>query len=75
VHAPATQVWPLQAVPAPKVPFAWQVATLLPEHVVWPGAHTPVHAPFRHVWLLHAVAVLQVPLEVHVSTPLPEQVV
>jgi hypothetical protein len=49
VQAPATHVWALQAVPAPKVPFDWQVATLLPEQVVWPGAHTPVQTPVWHV--------------------------
>jgi hypothetical protein len=53
----------------------WQVSRLLPEHVVWPGAHEPVHAPLTHVWLLHARAVPHVPELEHVWTPLPEHCV
>ena len=49
-HAPLTQVWLLQAVPAVHVPEALQVwGWLAPEQLVWPGAHEPVHTPPRHV--------------------------
>jgi hypothetical protein len=65
----------LQDVAPPYVPSDWHVTTLLPEHDVWPGEHTPVHAPPTHVSLVQADAALQVPFEAHVSTPLPEHVV
>ena len=65
----------LHATAEPHVPLAVHVSTPLPEHVVCPGAHTPVHAPLMHVWLVHAVAVPQAPATVHPCTPLPEHVV
>jgi hypothetical protein len=39
----------VQATAVPNAPLALQVSTPLPEHVVWPGAHTPVQAPLTHV--------------------------
>jgi hypothetical protein len=39
----------VQAVAVLHVPFVWHDSMLLPEHIVWPGAHTPVHAPLTHV--------------------------
>jgi hypothetical protein len=66
----------VQAVAAPKEPFAWQVSVLLPAQVVWPGAQVPVHAPETQVWLLHVVPTVQVPEELHVSVWLePEQLI
>ena len=59
------------AIAAPHAPFE-QVSTPLPEHVVCPGAHTPVHAPPLHVWLVQAAAEPHVPFDWHVCTPLPE---
>jgi hypothetical protein len=50
-------------------------APLVPEHVVWPGAHTPEQTPLAHVSLTQADAPLHVPLDWQVSTPLPEHVV
>jgi hypothetical protein len=77
VHAPIRQVWFTQAVAPPKVPSAWQVSRLLPEHVVCPGAQTPWHAAAppvtTHVLLLQVAAALQFPAPSHDSTPLPAQ--
>jgi hypothetical protein len=52
-----------------------QLSTLVPEHVVWPGAHSPEHAPPTHVWFVHAAAPLHVPSVWQVSTPLFEHMV
>jgi hypothetical protein len=57
LQTPLTHVWLLHAVALLQAPLAVQVSTPLPEHVVWPGAHTPVHTPLMHVWLLQAAAV------------------
>jgi hypothetical protein len=81
VHAPPEQAGEalatvvVHAVAEPHEPFDWQLSTLAPEQVVWPGAHTPLQAPETHVWFVHAEALLQVPFDWHVSTPLAEQVV
>ena len=81
VHAPLVQAgdaWAtpvVQAVAEPHAPPAAQVSTLVPEHVVCPGAHTPEHPPLAHVWFTHAEAPLNVPSDWQVSTPLPEHVV
>jgi hypothetical protein len=65
----------VQAVVPPKVPSDWQVCTLLPLHVVWPGAHTPVQAPLTHVELLHVVPAVHAPAALQVWVWLPEQLV
>jgi len=57
----------VQALSLPKMPLAVQVSTLIPLHVVWPGAQTPVQEPLTHVELLHAVPAVQVPDALHVS--------
>jgi hypothetical protein len=49
VQAPLTHVWLLHAETLLQVPLAVQVCTPLPEHCVWPGAHTPVQAPLTQV--------------------------
>jgi hypothetical protein len=80
-HAPPEQVGDacatpvVQAVAEPQAPPAPQLSTLVPEHVVWPGAQTPEQIPLAHVVLTQAEAPLQVPLDWQVSTPLPEHVV
>jgi hypothetical protein len=63
----------VHAVAPPNVPFVWHVSRLLPEHVVCPGAHTPVHEPLTQVWLLQAVPTVQVPAVLHVSGWLDEE--
>ena len=61
---------------APQVPLAVHVSTPLPEHCVWPAAHTPVQAPATHVWLTQAVPAAHAPEAPHVSGwLLPEQLV
>ena len=47
----------VQATGEPQAPLALHVSTLLPEHVTWFGAHTPVHAPDTQVLFTHATAV------------------
>jgi hypothetical protein len=80
-HAPALHVAVAFATPVvqatgePYAPLPLHVSRLLPEHVVWPGAHDPAHAPLTHVWFTHTAGEPYVPLDWHVSTPLPEHVV
>jgi hypothetical protein len=74
VQAPFEHVDPVHAVPVFHCPFDWHVCTLLPEHCVAFGVHTPPHAPEVHTYW-QALAVPQVPLAVQASTPLPEHVV
>jgi hypothetical protein len=45
----------------PHAPLAVQVWTLLPEHCVAPGAHTPVQLPLTHAWFEHAAPFCQFP--------------
>jgi hypothetical protein len=59
----------------PQVPLEVHDSTLLPEHVVWPGAHSPMQAPLLQVWFTQAVTEPQDPLELHVCTPLPRHCV
>ena len=40
----------------------------LPEHVVPPGAHTPVHAPVTQAWFEHAAPFTHDPVPSHVWT-------
>jgi hypothetical protein len=75
VQAPPTHVWFEQAVAPPKVPFDWQVWTLLPVQVTWPGAQTPVHVPPTQVWLLQVVPAVHAPAALQVCVWLPEQLV
>ncbi len=63
-HVPLAQVgdaWAtpvVHAVPEPQAPPAPQLSTLVPEHVVCPGAHTPEQTLLEHVWFTQADAVL-----------------
>ncbi len=82
VHAPPEQAGDalatlvVQAVAEPHAPFAAQLSTLEPEHVVCPGAHTPVHPLVpEHVWFTQADAPLHVPLDWQVSALLPEHII
>lgn len=68
-HAPPAHAWFEHATALLHWPFAPQVWTPFPEHVVVPGMHTPPHAPLTHVnW--QALARPHVPEAVHVATPL-----
>jgi hypothetical protein len=51
-----------------------QVCTLLPEHCVAPGVHTPPHAPELHTYM-QVAGDPHAPVDEHVSTPLLAQVV
>jgi hypothetical protein len=62
---------PLHADGLPHWPLESHDSTPLPEHIVCPGAQTPVHAPETHVWLVHGCGVPHMPLT-HDCTPLPE---
>jgi hypothetical protein len=55
----------------PHCPLELHCSTLLPEHCVCPGAHTPVHTPPMHVEFMHGCGVPHM-LLVQVCTPLPE---
>jgi hypothetical protein len=62
---------PLHAAELPHWPVESHDCTALPEHRVWPGAHTPVHAPEMHVWLVQGCGVPHMP-PTQDCTPLPE---
>ncbi len=49
--------------PLTRAPLRATGWTSLPEHWVWPVAHTPVHVPATHVWFAHAAPFCQAPLE------------
>ncbi len=51
-QAPFTQTGfaPEQVVWLVHCPLALHCWTVLPEHCVWPGAHTPVQAPLTQAW-------------------------
>jgi len=74
-HAPLTQngVLPVHADELDHCPVASHVCTLVPEHWVAPGVHTPVHAPSLHTYG-HAIGLPQRP-PLHICTPLPEHCV
>jgi hypothetical protein len=44
----------VQATGALQLPSDWQVSRLVPEHVVWLGAHEPWQAPETQVWFEQA---------------------
>ena len=53
VQAPFTQAEEAQVTGAPYCPLVLQVSTPLAEHVVAPGAQTPVHVPATHAEFAH----------------------
>ena len=64
----------MHAAAAPQVPVELHVCTpsIMVEHCVAPGVHTPVHAPLAHAWLTHGTEVPHVPVAPHVWTASPE---
>ena len=62
----------MQGAAVPHAPDELQVWTLLPEHWVAPGVHTPVQAPARQAWFVHGTGVPKTPPVVHVCTAFPE---
>jgi len=71
VHTPLTHVWFMQATAPPHCPFALQVWTPSPEHVVVPGTQTPPQTPLLHTYW-HGTGLPHWPPELQVSTPLFE---